>query len=86
MRQKKHKKVQRTITFLKVTHQFREPFKVGPPVLQRQVSCTAELPVPAHHASVVATAMAISALLTRFFWCMQVVLDGNFINALLQSK
>mmetsp|Transcript_16741 Transcript_16741/g.50023 ORF Transcript_16741/g.50023 Transcript_16741/m.50023 type:complete len:248 (+) Transcript_16741:225-968(+) len=42
MRQKKHKKVQRTITFLKVTHQFREPFKV--------------------------------------------VLDGNFINALLQSK
>lgn len=42
MRQKKHKKVTRTLNFLKITHRFHEPFKV--------------------------------------------VLDGNFINALLQSK
>lgn len=42
MRQKKHKKVSRTLNFLKITHRFHEPFKV--------------------------------------------VLDGNFINALLQSK
>lgn len=42
MRQKKHKKVQRTLTFLKISHHFREPYKV--------------------------------------------VLDGNFINALLQTK
>lgn len=85
MRQKKHKKVQRTITFLKVTHQFREPFKVRPPVPQWQAACTAELPVPAHYAIVVAND-TYSALLTRVCWCMQVVLDGNFINALLQSK
>lgn len=28
MRQKKHKKVQRTLTFLKISHHFREPYKV----------------------------------------------------------
>ena len=29
MRQKKHTKVQRTLTFLKITHHFREPYKAS---------------------------------------------------------
>ena len=73
MRQKKHKKIHRTLTFLKISHHFKEPYKVS--CMTAAAATVHGRPAP--HLPLIAA----SLLLT-----MQVVLDGNFVNALLQTK
>jgi hypothetical protein len=73
MRQKKHKKIHRTLTFLKISHHFKEPYKVR---------CMTAAAAAVHGLSTTHSLLIFHAVLAT----MQVVLDGNFINALLQTK
>jgi hypothetical protein len=73
MRQKKHKKIHRTLTFLKISHHFKEPYKVR---------CMTAAAAAGHGCAAPHLPLIVASLLLT----TKVVLDGNFINALLQTK